>query len=149
MYETLLGGRTKVFFSDPDCLLLAAVEDPFGNVSRVREFDYRSLSPVLVEDINGNLSATVTDELGMVMASAVMGKGSEADSLAGFDDRTSAADEPLVKAFFEATAYPELEALAKQLLRSANGIFSGKPDNAYRRNGSSRGNCRNGITHTS
>ena len=123
VYETLLGARTKVFFSDPDCLLLAAVEDPFGNVSRVREFDYRSLSPVLVEDINGNLSATVTDELGMVMASAVMGKGSEADSLAGFDDRTSAADEPLVKAFFEATAYPELEALAKQLLRSATSRY--------------------------
>ena len=81
-------------------------QDPFGNLSRVAydshelfvaqttdalgntvsaEFDYRVLQPNLVTDANGNRSAVAFDVLGMMVATAVMGKVNEADGMAKGD----------------------------------------------------------------
>jgi len=59
--------------------------DALGNTSRCH-YDYRLLQPKLVYDANGNRSAYAYDELGTVVASAVMGKEDETlgDSLDGF-----------------------------------------------------------------
>ena len=120
VYETALGARTRVHFTDNECLFLDSVEDPFGNVSKVLRFDYRTLSARKIEDINGNITETVTDELGLVIASAVMGKGNEADNLEGFGQLTSSEDEPLVSDLFKAKDYDEIEAIARRLLRGAS-----------------------------
>ncbi|MBC7602031.1 MAG: toxin [Ramlibacter sp.] len=83
-----------------------AAQDPFGTISRVAydshelftarttdalgntvtaEFDYRVLQPNLVTDPNGNRSAVTFDVLGLVVATAVMGKINEADGVAKGD----------------------------------------------------------------
>jgi hypothetical protein len=47
----------------------------------VSAFDFRSLQPLLFQDVNGNLNEVVLDDLGRVAASAALGKGDEGDSL--------------------------------------------------------------------
>jgi RHS repeat-associated protein len=80
--------------------LLQGAQDPFGQLSRVTydshelfvartvdalgntvlaEFDYRVLQPSQVTDPNGNRSAVAFDVLGMLVATAVMGKVNEPD----------------------------------------------------------------------
>ncbi|MBK9261999.1 MAG: toxin, partial [Polyangiaceae bacterium] len=77
----VFGTPTTITY-DTHCLLVNAVEDALGNIVTV-ENDYRVLGPVLVTDPNGNRSAVKVDELGMVIATAVMGKvgGSDGDTL--------------------------------------------------------------------
>lgn len=50
------------------------------------EFDYRTLQPRLLTDPNGNRSEAITDALGMVIATAIMGKTTEqkGDTLDGY-----------------------------------------------------------------
>jgi RHS repeat-associated protein len=78
---------------DVDDLLAVRMTDPVNNTT-ICTNDYRMLAPVLVVDPNGNQSAVVFDTLGMVTATAVMGKTTEnlGDALTGFsvdlDDAT-------------------------------------------------------------
>jgi len=76
------GGDTSITY-DAYCLLVNQVEDALQNQIVVQN-DYRVLGPVLVTDPNGNRSAAQIDELGMVSATAVMGKvgSSDGDTLA-------------------------------------------------------------------
>ncbi|MGC0327214.1 RHS repeat-associated protein [Streptomyces sp. SAI-170] len=80
-------------------LLPVDTVDSLGNRSTVGErgpdgvredsgLDYRLMRPVLVTDSNGNRSAVALDTLGLVVATAAMGKRGErlGDSLEGFDD---------------------------------------------------------------
>ena len=46
--------------------------------------DYRTLQPTRMTDPNGNQSEAIFDEMGMVIATAVMGKNGEGDTLAGY-----------------------------------------------------------------
>jgi RHS repeat-associated protein len=84
-------------------LLLAETRDALGNTVRVEANDYRVLQPRLVSDANRNRSAVAFDALGMVAATAVMGKAApapaEGDSIEGFAaDLTDAA----IADYFEA-----------------------------------------------
>ncbi|MEO6720604.1 MAG: SpvB/TcaC N-terminal domain-containing protein [Ferruginibacter sp.] len=53
-------------------------EDALQNISAVVKFNFRTLSPYLVKDINDNRTGVRTDALGMVISSFVMGKATEA-----------------------------------------------------------------------
>ena len=64
---------------------ISARDTPLETVTEVTTFDYRTLSPVRMTDINGNFSAVVTDELGMVVATAAYGKDGQGDTLDGGD----------------------------------------------------------------
>lgn len=68
---------------DQYTFLVKKTTDAIGNFSTA-ENDYRTLSPVLLTDPNLNRSAIETDELGLVIKSAVMGKAGagEGDTLA-------------------------------------------------------------------
>ena len=89
------GGVARADY-DGDSLLPTGATDPVGNVT-ICSNDYRMLAPTLVVDPNGNQSRVVFDTLGMVAATAVMGKTTEnlGDTLTGFsvdlDDATLAA----------------------------------------------------------
>jgi RHS repeat-associated protein len=76
------GNATLVTY-DPYFLLTETVTDAISNMTSVVN-DYRTLSPTLSTDPNLNRSAVQTDELGMTIAIAVMGKqgAGEGDTLA-------------------------------------------------------------------
>ena len=67
-------------------LLPVEVTDPVGNVVAA-ENDHRVLAPRVVTDPNGNRSAVVFDTLGLVAATAVMGKTAQelGDTVDGID----------------------------------------------------------------
>ena len=91
------GGIARVVF-DADSLLPIEATDPIGNVTQCTN-DYRALAPILLVDPNGNRSAAVFDTLGMVTATAVMGKTTETfgDTLTGF---AVDLDDAAIAAFF-------------------------------------------------
>ena len=76
-------GNATVIGYDGYNLLVTQVTDPATNVV-VASNDYRILGPTLVTDPNGNQAAAQFDELGRMIATAVMGKvgSSDGDTLA-------------------------------------------------------------------
>lgn len=79
------GNSTVVSYDEHD-LLLAATRDALQNTVTASN-DYRTLQPGLITDPNGNRSTVAFDALGVVVATAVMGKDGESvgDLLEGFD----------------------------------------------------------------
>jgi len=105
-------------------LYLKAAIDARGNTTSVEEFDFRVLAPRKMKDPNGNFSEVVFDRLGMPAAMALLGKGSEGDSLDTLSDpvfdallNPAAAD---VRAFF-GSAYSE--AIPRQWLDTATARY--------------------------
>jgi RHS repeat-associated protein len=83
-FEDPFGNRSSVE-RDAHDLLVAAITDALNNaISAVN--DYRVLAPSMMTDPNGNQSAVSFDALGLVVATAVMGKPGEnlGDLLTGF-----------------------------------------------------------------
>lgn len=80
--EDLFGNSSSVVY-DSYMLLAESATDAIGNTASA-ENDYRVLSPVMMTDPNLNRTAVETDELGMVVKTALMGKdgAGEGDTLA-------------------------------------------------------------------
>ena len=81
-------GRDGLVAFDGNDLLIVETSDALGNRTTVEANDYRLLQPSLVSDPNRNRTAVAFDVLGMVVATALMGKEPpapvEGDSLTGF-----------------------------------------------------------------
>ena len=71
-----LGNDTLLVFDQPFHVLPAQVTDAVGLTTRA-EYDYRVLQARVVTDANGNRTAVSFSPLGLVSASAVMGKAGE------------------------------------------------------------------------
>jgi RHS repeat-associated protein len=128
--------KTKVKYYGNYFLFIKETEDALGNKSGVETFNFRTLSPKRMRDANGNFSESVSDELGMVKAMAVLGKGSEADELTGFTEVSNEAELNLIHQFFIAPHSVDLTTRGKNLLKRATACFvydfesyqrSGKP----------------------
>ena len=117
------GAETKVRYYKDYFLFIEETEDAFGNTSGVEKFNFRTLSPQKMRDINGNFSEAISDELGMVKAMAVLGKGEEADHLEGFKEFTMNEEEVLKNDFFSATNSEVLIEKGKALLKGASACF--------------------------
>jgi RHS repeat-associated protein len=83
---------------DPHAIFLTAITDPRGNIVRAKH-NYRTLQPYVLTDPNGNRTAVRFDALGVVVATAVMGKGGEArgDFLDDESPEAVAADDPTTR----------------------------------------------------
>jgi RHS repeat-associated protein len=104
-FEDQFGNATTVDYDPHDLLVVRTTDSvqPVGNVVTAVN-DYRVLAPALMTDPNGNQTAASFDVLGLVTATAVMGKTTETlgDLLSGFDpnllqatiDTFYAADDP-------------------------------------------------------
>jgi RHS repeat-associated protein len=68
-----LGNDTAIVFDQPYHLLPVQVRDPVG-LTTSAEYDYRVLQPQMVTDANGNRRAVSFSPLGLVTATASMGK---------------------------------------------------------------------------
>lgn len=86
------GAATVIQYDDHDLLPVRTV-DPLGNAVSAAN-DYRVLQPYLITDPNRNRAAAAYDTLGMVTATAVMGKPEEqvGDLLDEFDPDPTLAD---------------------------------------------------------
>jgi RHS repeat-associated protein len=112
------GAVTTVAFDDRD-LFVASSTDPVGNTSSVDAFDFRVLAPRRHRDVNDNLREVAFDALGMVVASATLGKGAEADSLAGLAEDLEPEE---IAALLGATALDE--AVARGWLAGATARYA-------------------------
>lgn len=137
------GGKTSVKYDNTYHLFIAETEDALGNKSVLETYNYRTLSVRRMRDINANISEVITDELGMVKATAIFGKGSQADDLTGLNETTSAAELDLIHNFFNPPVNAQgvsdssaMNATGAQLLQNATTRFlydfnvyqsSGKP----------------------
>ncbi|MDQ1920684.1 SpvB/TcaC N-terminal domain-containing protein [Massilia pseudoviolaceinigra] len=96
-YIDPMGQRTEVREYRDYYLLIDRIRDAAGNHVTVTDIDFYVVAPREVRDINDNLSGVAYDRLGLVSGSALMGKGAEADTLAGFAPDLSEAQ---IDAFF-------------------------------------------------
>ncbi|WP_310555544.1 SpvB/TcaC N-terminal domain-containing protein [Flavobacterium sp.] len=128
--------KTKVKYYGNYFLFIEETEDNLGHKSVVENFNFRTLSPKRMKDINGNFSEAVSDELGFVKAVAIMGKGLEADELTGITEITDDAESDLIDSFFQAPNSVQLTTIGKSLLNRSSSRFvydfeayinSGKP----------------------
>ena len=114
---------TRVKFNGPDCLFIKETTDVLGNKSGVDSFNFRTLSPKRMKDVNGNFSEVISDELGLIKASALLGKGSQADDLTGISEITDPAETAAVLSFFQAANSVDLTTIGKNLLNHATTRF--------------------------
>jgi RHS repeat-associated protein len=117
------GAETKVHYYKEYFLFIEKTEDALGNISGIETFNFRTLSPQKMYDLNGNFSEAISDELGMVKAMAIMGKGDEADNLSGFSETTHEAETSITRLFFQSADSTELRTHAKALLKQASTRF--------------------------
>ncbi len=135
-YTDPYGAKTKVKHYGNYFFFIEEIEDAAGNKKSVDLFNFRTLSPRRMKDANANLSEALVDELGLVKALAVFGKGNEADDLTGLTEFTTAAEKTQITSFFNAPDSVQLTTLGKDLLQHATARFvydfdvylnSGKP----------------------
>lgn len=119
-------GAVTTVTHDGYLLYVNATEDALHNKSSVDLFNFRTLSPQRMRDINNNLSEAITDELGLVKAIAVMGKGTEADDLTGLNEYRTDFDDALISSFFNENkifAYSPVDEDSNILLQHATARF--------------------------
>lgn len=122
-YTDPYGAKTKVKYFSDYFLLIEETEDALQNKTKVLSFNMRTLSPQRMQDANDNILESLADELGLVKATAVFGKGAEADDLAGINEFTAAAESTLINNFFNAPASDQLVSFGKNLLQHATTRF--------------------------
>lgn len=98
-------GNPTILQYDPLDLYIQSSSDALGNSASVVSFDYRVLAPIEMVDPNGNHAEVYFDILGMVVASAIKGKGdgTEGDDLTDFDDNLANPSATDVQAFCTAS----------------------------------------------
>lgn len=122
-YTDPYGALTKVKDHGSYFLFIEVTEDVLGNKTSVDRFNFRTLKPTRMKDINGNFSEAICDELGLLKAMAVMGKGNEADELTGISEITDAAESVSILNFFQAPDSVQLTNVGKNLLNRASARF--------------------------
>ena len=122
-YTDPYGAITKISYYGNYFLFIEKTEDALGNTVSVDTFNFRTLAPQRMKDLNGNFSEVITDELGLVKALAVSGKGDEADDLENLTEATETVETNLINDFFNAPDSLQLTAIGKQLLQHATVRF--------------------------
>lgn len=122
-YVDPYGAKTKVKYDEDYYLFIEETEDAIGNVSRIDDFSFVTLSPLRMKDMNHNLSEVLLDELGLVKAMAIMGKGNEADDLIGLTSYTESSEAILIQNYFASTDSSILIQNGKDLLQRATARF--------------------------
>ena len=83
-YTDPFGSKTSVSYYKDYHLFIQQTKDDLDNMMSVEAFDFRTLSPKKTKDVNGNFAEVAIDILGLVVGTAIMGKGNEADNLVNF-----------------------------------------------------------------
>lgn len=119
-YEDAFGTVTTVEYYKDYYLFVNKTTNAIGLSDEVQEFNFRTLQPEVMVDVNGNKSQCITDELGMVKAVALLGKGEEADNLDGYSEITSDNEQMIIEQLLTEEESIIISSLAKQLLQGAS-----------------------------
>jgi len=122
-YTDPFGSVTSVSYYADYFLLMASTTDAIGNVAVVERYNFRTLAPIRMRDPNNNISEVLMDELGLVKAMAVMGKGNEADDLQGLTEITEETERSAIQEYLTLTDTQELRDTARELLQQATVRF--------------------------
>lgn len=151
-FEDPSGNKTRVIYdtetftgntrnNDGYYLYIQASIDPVDNKSQVAQFNYRTLTPSRIIDVNANPTTVLLDELGLVKAVAIEGNGvfndatrtnitllQAADNLNGLKEYTEVAETNTIAQLFasattQSTDTTTLKQLANQLLAGATNRF--------------------------
>jgi RHS repeat-associated protein len=122
-YTDPFGAKAKVSYYKEYYLFIEETEDAIGNKTKVDLFNFRTLSPQQMLDINNNITEVVSDELGLVKALAFKGKGNEADELTGITEITEPEEQTAITDFFQASDSDQLISVGKELLHNATTRF--------------------------
>lgn len=122
-YTDPYGSVTQVRYYGIYFLFVEETEDELRNTTLVAQFNFRTLSPQRMRDSNHNFSEVLTDELGLVKALAIFGKGTEADDLNGLSEATEAAERSAVLDFFASPDSETLTIRSNDLLQHATARF--------------------------
>lgn len=106
-YTEPFGAKTKVTYYGAYFFMISETEDALANKNTVLAFNFRTLAPKRKRDANHNISEVLSDELGLVKAMAVFGKGNQADDLTGLQDITAPAETTLINNFFNPPVTPQ------------------------------------------
>ncbi len=114
-----------------DALLMESVIDALGNQSQVEVFNFRTLAPTKMRDINDNLSEVIVDELGMVKAMAYLGKDLDVDGIAELDvadnlqglSEVSETEEVDIINFLQQTDSNDIVSSGRSLIKNASRRF--------------------------
>ncbi|WFO15790.1 hypothetical protein M601_018995 [Cellulophaga baltica 4] len=115
--------ETKVFYYKDYFMFLEATEDILENRTETERFNFRTLSPTRMRDINDNISEVLLDELGLPKAMAVLGKGDEADTLNGLAEFTTETERDAIQHYFTLSETESLRITARNLLQGATTRF--------------------------
>lgn len=126
-YTDPFGSVTEIAY-DTHTIFVQKATDALGNVSTVDQFSYRSLASTRMRDPNEDLSEVLLDELGMVKAMALMGKGDEADNLEGLTEWETAEEKVWSESFWTEISNVEtdsalLQQTGRALLHAATARF--------------------------
>jgi RHS repeat-associated protein len=113
------GALTAIDYFGPYFLMRDETLDAAGERTQATDFDLRTLSPRRLVDANDNVAEVLLDELGWVKATALHGKGAEADDLTGLTTWSTPAEEAAAEALFDAATSDDVAAQAALLLGHA------------------------------
>ena len=143
-YTDPFGPKTTVEYYKDYFLFVQSTVDALENRATIEAFDFRTVAPRQMRDINDNLSEVLMDELGLVKAVAILGKDLNndgiaeleiADNLSGLSEITEA-ETADIDSFFQSKDSVELDEIGRKLLGQATSRFlydfdtyrnSGKP----------------------
>lgn len=118
-YQDAFGNVTTLSF-DPYDLFLQSSTDALDNQVKITDFDFRVLAPLEMQDANDNFTNVVFDVLGLPIATAIRGKGAEADNLTAYTKQFCNPDLSSIINFF--TQQYDV-AIAQQFLADATSRF--------------------------
>lgn len=126
-YTDPFGSVTEIAY-DTHTIFVQKATDALGNVSSVDQFSYRNLAPTQMRDPNDDVSEVLLDELGMVKAMALLGKGDEADNLEGWTEWETPEEKADSESFWKELSNIEtdsalLQQTGRALLRAATARF--------------------------
>lgn len=101
-YTDPLGAKTRVKYYSTYFLMVEETEDELANKGSVLSFNFRTLTPARMKDVNDNITSVINNELGLIKAMAVQGKGDQADDLVGITEETDAAEAILIQNYLGA-----------------------------------------------
>lgn len=84
--EDAFGNQTKVKYYNNYQLFPGEIEDMYGGKTRIDAYDFTLMLPKRIIDINNNIKEARYDLLGRIVGISLMGKGDEGDNFSDFQN---------------------------------------------------------------